>query len=285
VPKATWTFRLRDAVAKSARQTLFGITFLAAGGFSALPAMADVVEACVPQGAHAVDLTGQDADGLFQGADGRRYLAVDLSPFDARATHTGPEHRLTAVAAGPANRWGMVPAWILTSAGEETRLHQAEALLQGVAVFSPGEAAGACANLLRSAERTARQERAGLWSDPSEAGPFATYAPKSFQGKAGAYVVARGRIVSLGKTSATRYLNFGRHWKTDLTVTLKSSDEDKFNDVLGATGWMIEDLAGRTVEVRGLLEERDGPYMALRHPEQLIVIEGKRAGRGGQNSN
>lgn len=248
---------------------------------------------CVSGETSAIDVTVTSEAGLFVDADGYRYFATEISswhiePRSADASPSsseGGQARLVAVPAGEPNRWGFIPAWIIDHTDRRPRLYQTEQLLTGNALFSPDIAASECAMSLRRAEGVARRAKSGSWGTAGGARVFSGAAPASFQGNAGRYVIARGRIVSLGKTRSTRYLNFGRYWKTDLTVTLKSSDETAFNEGLGADGWQIDDLTGLFVEVRGVLQEKDGPLIALRHPEQIRVLEGKRAGRGGQNSN
>lgn len=253
----------------------------------------DAVASCVDDQANHAEIVSWDKEGVFQDGEGRSFIATDLL-----ALTTGAERapsairlsaksgtRLTAVAIDEPNRWGLIPSWIVMQNGEDADLLQVQILKDGGAIFAPDRASPSCADLLRSAEEFARKSHAGIWQGQAGAGVFQTSAPKSFDGRAGQYVIARGRIVSLGKTRSTRYLNFGRHWKSDLTVTLKSSDEDRFNEALALSGWQIEDLAGHVVEVRGVLQEKDGPYIALRHPEQLVVLERRRAKRGGRYSN
>ncbi|WP_422041274.1 hypothetical protein [Roseibium sp.] len=252
----------------------------------------EILLACAGDIAGGVPLVAAASDGTFEGVDGALYRAVDLRPLRDGARRepaladlmTGAASYLAVPVAGP-DRWGLVPAWIVRRDRHGTSLGQAEMLRRGEALFAPDVAAGDCAGRLRAAERTARASESGHWSGAAAATVFPAGKPAAFAGHAGRYVIARGRIVSLGKTASTRYLNFGRYWKTDLTVTFKSSEENTFNAILGRNGHKVEDLAGQRVEVRGVLQERDGPYIALRHPEQLVVLKGRRVGSGGQDGN
>lgn len=251
-----------------------------------------VVAACAGDTARSLPLVADAGGWTFEGADGTHYFATDLRPLgqDTKRGQAGPEPstgtaKLLALPVEEPNRWGLVPAWILRQDSNATLLLQAEILENGAAIFAPEAAAGACADLLRAAERAARRTRSGHWSRAAGNRLFSTWEPETFAGHDGHYVIARGRVVSLGKTVSTRYLNFGRHWKTDLTVTFKSSEENTFNTALGRAGHTVDDLEGHRVEVRGVLQESDGPYIALRHPEQLVVLEGKRVVGGGQDGN
>lgn len=252
----------------------------------------EILVACAGDIARGVPLVAGAADWTFEGIDGALYRAVDLHPLANEARRvsmqadlaTGAGSYLAVPVAGP-DRWGRVPAWIVRHDRDEVQLLQAEILEHGEALFAPGAASGECADRLRTAERKARRARSGHWRGAAGMTLFSTWEPETFAGYDGNYVIAVGRVVSLGKTAATRYLNFGRHWKTDFTVTFKFSEENTFNAALGRSGHMIDDLEGHTVEVRGVLQERDGPYIALRHPEQLVVLKGRRVVSGGQDGN
>lgn len=275
---------------------LFGLVFAGSApviGEEVTGSLSGSISSCLDGRAERVEIVSRDKDGIFLDSEGQRYFAADLQGFGQGTASAqlddlaGPEGRirLLAVPLGKPNRWGMIPAWVVIQGDSAESLLQEELLKSGKAMFAPALASHDCADLLRNAEHIARQSETGMWGGREDAGIFQASALKSFEGKAGRYIIVRGRIVSLGKSRSTRYLNFGRYWKTDLTVTLKSSDEDRFNELLARFGWRIEDLAGQYVEIRGVLQEKDGPFIALRHPEQLMVLERKRAGRGGQYSN
>lgn len=237
--------------------------------------------ACIGVLDGGVEVTYEPLENLFVSEDGSRYVAAELrevsqdGPETDRPVDYQDQAGLSgmAVPIGPPDRWNRVPAWIVVDRGGDARLWQAERIGKGQAVFAPFQAGAACAQALRLAESRARRAGAGAWRNKGAGLAFSSARPKSFQNAAGRYVIVRGRIVSLGKTSRTRYLNFGRYWKTDLTGTLKTSDEDAFNMALGRSGWSLDDLAGRFVELRGTVENRDGPHIALRHPEQLVVLD------------
>jgi hypothetical protein len=249
-------------------------------------------EACVSRPAAAISVTWQPTDGVFRAASGERYFASDvhLPGFGRHASAgddlgTNSRVDLQAIPLGPANRWGLVPAWIVQVDEEEKRLLQFADLQRGKALYAPDQSSGVCAGFLRHAEASARKNKKGIWDSGSRSLVYSASAPRKLEKAAGAYVIAQGRIVSLGNTRSTRYLNFGKYWKTDFTVTLKTSDEGSFNTELVHSGWRIDALAGQVVELRGVVQLKDGPHIALTHPGQLVVLENKRAGRGGQDSN
>ncbi|MEE4013044.1 hypothetical protein V1T76_13330 [Roseibium sp. FZY0029] len=266
-----------------------------------VPVKADA--ACAERPEKAVPVTFDNNDAVFVSASGARFFVGDIQVPAPAAEIVGrqnggdqslraylasrPDVELTALPAGPENRWGLTPGWVFASSGSggDAVLLQADLLRAGVAIFAPDHAGAACADALRAAEAQASQAKAGLWGKSAPRLVYSADAPKSFTGASGHYVIARGRIVSLGKTRSTRYLNFGNYWKTDFTVTLKASDEEDVNTALGRFGWTLDALEGQVVEIRGSVQDRDGPSMVLRHPEQLVVLNDKRAGRDGQSSN
>ncbi len=236
---------------------------------------------CIAGSSSPIPVRYDAQDGHFHAKSGVRFFASELrfgsgmSSAEDRAPFAsiGQREDLEAVPLGPANRWGLVPAWIVRSGAHGVSLLQAELLGKGDAFFAPQHSNGLCAEALRGLERDARRSEVGLWQANAPQVVFSTKAPKTFEGMSGHYVIARGRVVSLGKTRTTRYLNFGNYWKTDFTATLKVSDEEAFNATLAQTGWDVEALKGRVVELRGTLQEKDGPHIALHLPEQLVVLE------------
>lgn len=251
------------------------------------------LRACAPDRSGAVTVTFDAADGLFRSAAGDAFLATDLrhpgpdtgAPASLQIRSDGQSRRFSAVPLGPPDRWGRVPAWIVVTRAGQAELWQARQLEDGHAVFAPRRGTADCGTALRRAETRARQAEAGFWHRNGPARIYPADRPGAFSDAEGRYVIVRGRIVSLGKTRSTRYLNFGKYWTTDLTGTVRTRDDQAFNAALGAAGWTLDDLAGRFVELRGIVERRDGPHIALRHPGQLLVLEDKRAGRDGQGNN
>lgn len=238
------------------------------------PAPAPALAACAGDAGNAVPVTYAPGDDVFLSADGTRYVAVDLRQSGEAGPGNPAGVSARAVPLGPPDRWERVPSWIVVEDGSgRARLWQAQLLEKGLALFAPGQADAECALALRRAEARGRRAGAGFWRNRGDGVIYSAARPGSFIDAAGRYVIVRGRIVSLGKTRGTRYLNFGKYWKTDVTGTLKSADEEAFNAALGRSGRSLDTLSGAFVELRGIVEDRDGPHIALRHPEQLVVLD------------
>ena len=125
----------------------------------------------------------------------------------------------------------------------------------------------ACAGELLAAEARARADRLGIWDNPFYAVRDAAR-PDRILDRAGFFELVEGRVLLADKSGATVYLNFGRYWKEDFTVTIDKAAQKRF----AAAGFDPLALDGALVRVRGWVEDRDGPRMAVTHPEQIEVL-------------
>jgi len=109
---------------------------------------------------------------------------------------------------------------------------------------------------------------AGLWG-----GSY--YATKKAEDPAGIlalrghFAVVEGKVLSVRESGGTIYVNFGRRWTEDFTVTTLKRNERTFD----AAGLPLKQLAGRRVRVRGTIEERGGPWIEALHPGQIEIAE------------
>jgi endonuclease YncB( thermonuclease family) len=110
-----------------------------------------------------------------------------------------------------------------------------------------------CAENLLAAERPAREARRGLWA-------AAAYQVQPADGSADlmrlrtTFQIVEGRIVSVGLTRGSIYLNFDRNWQRGFSVSLRRND----SALLGAYAADPRSLEGRRVRVRGWIERRGG---------------------------
>lgn len=118
---------------------------------------------------------------------------------------------------------------------------------------------------MRALEMKARAGRRGLWGDPA----LAPHAAKEAQAFIGSFRIVRGRVLRVDPSGDYIYLNFGENWWEDFTVRLREADlRQRFEPA----GIPVADLAGRRVEVRGVVLESGGPLIDLSHPEQIEVL-------------
>jgi len=140
-------------------------------------------------------------------------------------------------------------------------------LSQGLARVAAHVGEPACVAELRAAEHTARAQKLGLWGDPRYF-PKAADDPAGMLAERGRFTLVEGKVVSVRESGGTIYVNFGRRWSEDFTVTILKRNERQFT----AAGLALRSLAGRRVLVRGFIEERGGPWIDVRGPEQIEIL-------------
>lgn len=124
-----------------------------------------------------------------------------------------------------------------------------------------------CAGELLKVEARARADRRGIWANPFYAVKDAAR-PADILARAGYYELVEGRVLLADTVGTTIYLNFGRYWKEDFTVTIDKAAQKLF----AASNFDPMALEGAFVRVRGWIEDRDGPRVAVTHPEQIEVL-------------
>jgi endonuclease YncB( thermonuclease family) len=143
-------------------------------------------------------------------------------------------------------------------------------LAQGLARLAARPGGAVCMAELRPAEAAARAAQLGLWRDPR-------YFPKQADDVAGLaaeqgrFTLVEGKVVSVRESGGTIYVNFGRKWNEDFTVTILKRHERQFT----AAGMEPRSLTGRRVMVRGWIEARGGPWIEAAAPEQIEIVAEK----------
>ncbi|MBV9395897.1 MAG: thermonuclease family protein [Methylobacteriaceae bacterium] len=221
-------------------------------------------------------------------ADGRTITLAGLDPPQGTPEHPrlaadareklaawldGREVAVRALAEKP-NRFGRIPARLFAAAPNArpdtagAEIGVAEALLDaGFARYRPDAAAHACRESLLAAEAEARTAKIGLWADPAYA-ILPAGDRTAFAAPAAGMVLVEGTPASLGETAARFYLNFGRA-RADFAITLPKRGAN----ALEKAGIKVQDLVGKRLRVRGLLDATFGPQMELTDPDQLEFVD------------
>jgi endonuclease YncB( thermonuclease family) len=211
-------------------------------------------------------------------ADGReiRLAGIEVPAPEGATAALAAKEALAALVAGrdiglaqrtPAtDRYGRLLAFV-TREGLPHSI-QRELVARGYARAAPE--AGPCAAELLAAERAARRARLGLWAEPDYALQRAE-TPAAVLAEKGRFTLVQGKVVSVRESGGTIYVNFGRRWSEDFTVTILKRNERMFV----AAGLEPKKLAGRLVEVRGFIEERGGPWIEATRPEQITIVAGE----------
>lgn len=209
-------------------------------------------------------------------ADGREVRLAGIEvPESARAALDGlvREREVALLRLGAeSDRYGRVVAVVLVQpmVPEIGQSVQHALLAQGKARVAGNIGDSACATILLEAERAAREAGLGLWADPYYVIHHAED-PAGILAVRGRFAVVEGQVLSVRESGGTIYVNFGRRFTEDFTVTVQKRHERTFT----AAGLTLKKLAGQHVRVRGIIEERGGPWIEAASPTQIEI-----AGRG-----
>ena len=180
-----------------------------------------------------------------------------------RSSAAGPL-RLERLGAG-SDRYGRLVAYAF--AGEAQQSLQAAMLEQGQARVSARIGDKACTDALLTIEHAARAARRGLWADPNFA-PLQAENLARLQAERGHFALVEGKALSVRESGATIYVNFGRRWTRDFTVTILRRQQRAF----AAAGLEPKQLEGHHIRVRGWIEQRGGPIIQAETPEQIEFV-------------
>lgn len=125
----------------------------------------------------------------------------------------------------------------------------------------------ACVDALLAEEAEARGAKRGIWNSWAYRVLDATDTDKLSR-LSHSYQLVEGVVAETGETAGRLYLNFTRDWRTDFTIAIESKDVPAFT----AAGMDLKSLKGKRVRVRGWVEWRNGPMIAVDHPEQLELL-------------
>ena len=223
---------------------------------------------CEAEGAAPVEITRIEPDGTLVPRQGPSLRMVGIVWPDAlepaarekaRTTLLGAikEDIITIKPAGPADRWGIVPAHVfLREKGSEAAPFwlQAGLVEQGLVPAWP-ELPDLCWKTLISHERAARSARRGYWAPRAQAYRHRVIqaAPQDHLARR---MVARWRVFSTRKSQVLTYVNITPSFRVGPSIGLTARQVDMLN----RQGNPPETLAGRKIIVRFL----SGPAGLLR---------------------
>ncbi len=114
-------------------------------------------------------------------------------------------------------------------------------------------------------EGKARVDKIGIWGDEG----YGILTPDDAEAHIGEFVIVRGKIDSVALKKNRIFMNFGKNWRNDFTVTIPPEAKRGFSrQQLDPLGW-----GGRVVQVRGVLESINGPSMEIDHPQAIEFVE------------
>lgn len=173
---------------------------------------------------------------------------------------------LKAPQAAEPDRYGRLYAFPTVS-GSETPIQYA-LLERGLVLVGGRVSHKACADVLRTFEKQARDQGLGAFF----AGAAGTHKADDYAAilkDLGRFAVVEGKVLSVRESGNLIYVNFGRRWSEDFTVTIAKRHQPAF--ISG--GVAPKSLSGQVVRVRGFIEERAGPWIEAVSPEQIAMVE------------
>lgn len=165
------------------------------------------------------------------------------------------------------DRYGRTVAEVFVIAGKNEKISvQHEAVKAGAAFIYSLSGSEPDLEELAKLENEARAARRGIWRDPF----YADVPADRVEDKVGRFAFVRGLVLDAARVKNKVYLNFGSDWRTDFTVEIAARDLRKFKKA------QIDplELKGKTIHVRGLVQNYFGPIITVTHPAQ-IGIEGQ----------
>jgi hypothetical protein len=254
-----------------------------ASAFTSQAAFATGVPSCLPPVTTPDAVVLRVADnGLLVLAD-RRVVKVEGLLFPAGARDNAPDtlrreslatlrtlvmgHHVTLRARPPRlDRYRHLRAQVLMSAAAGETWLQAALLSKGLARVSIAPDRPECASEMYAAEDQARQAGAGLWASPA----YAVRTPYSLRwSDLGTFQLVEGTLVSVAVHGSRGYLDFGRDWRTDFTVTIAPADMKAFR----ARNIDPYSYNGKRVRVRGWIDRLNGFEIEAASPAAIEVLK------------
>lgn len=232
--------------------------------------------ACVPRNPFLATVAAVSDAATLELADGRsvRLAALEAPAFrgrDALLAEIRGRMLTFSLLLPQADRYGRILAQAFDTENRALRSIDAELLARGAAFLGTARLSlldPPCRAALLVAESMARRERLGLWGDPDYDTKAADNTTAILAAK-GRFAIVEGKVLSVRDSGGTVYVNFGRRWSEDFTVTILKRMAAKFV----TAGIDPRRLEGRRVRVRGFVEERGGPWIEATAPEQIELAD------------
>lgn len=114
-------------------------------------------------------------------------------------------------------------------------------------------------------EGSARNEGLGFWGEDD----YRVLSDDEAESAIGKFAIVEGQIESVALKKNRIYINFGKDWKKDFTVSIAPEDKRIFSKAgIDPLGW-----GGQTIRVRGSIRHYNGPYMEVTHPAAIEFIK------------
>jgi endonuclease YncB( thermonuclease family) len=142
---------------------------------------------------------------------------------------------------------------------------QGALIYAGLGFVMTSESNPELAERMYKVEEDARKRKAGLWADPR----WGILTPEQVPAFVNEFRIVEGTVFSTAMRNNVFYINFGRDWKTDFTVSVPSNRRVAF----ARAGMDMQKLNGKHIRVRGWVRHYNGPMIEVTHPQQIEVLD------------
>lgn len=246
--------------ARSAHKIGISFAIVAFWGM-ATPALGDpcAIEA---QSGESVTISDTNADGHLVLADGREVRLAGLDQASLRLPPLVGTAATLIAATGPDRHGALRGALYI-----DGRDLASDLAARGLARIRPAIGDESCYTELMTAEDNARRARLGLWADPGYAVADAA-APEAVARHADGFAIVAGRVLHVGVTKTTVWIDFGKIWREDVTLAIPAKQWPRFE----ASGLSAAVLEGSYIRARGIVTMRDGPRIEITEPAAIEQV-------------
>jgi endonuclease YncB( thermonuclease family) len=196
-------------------------------------------------------------------ADRAPGLYTDQAFATARQLTRAASVTLTAVPPKQ-DRYDRVRAQVFAASPGDTIWLQKRLLELGLARVSISPDRTECASELYTAEAAARAGRRGIWASSA----YMIRSSDTVRADVGTFQVVEGTVQTATISGGWAYLNFGADRRTDLTAAISPDDLKNFD----AMGVDPRAYAGKTVRIRGIVQQMNGPSIEIANPQSVEVV-------------
>lgn len=175
------------------------------------------------------------------------------------------------------NRYGQLIRHAIVERDGQSFWIQGEMIARGHGRAYALERQNPCLAALVAIEQEARSQRLGLWRSAAY-GLRKAEDTRELMRLRSTFQVVEGRVVRVAEVRGTIYLNFGEDWRTDFSAGYRP-DRKQMGAVADARR-----IEGHRVRVRGWIERRNGPFIAIADWASLEVLEAAPAWAPGARS-
>ncbi len=171
---------------------------------------------------------------------------------------------------GPADRWGRLSADLFAAVPGKSRPADVTAGLieAGWALADPETLSGPCLRPYLALEDKARRAGLGLWAD-ARYKIVQAIDVAGLKARAGEHVLVEGKVLSVRNWRNLTFVNFARRRGEGLSLLATARRLRAFEQ----SGTSLQSLTGKTIRLRGLVEDRNGPRMVLPVRAAVELVE------------